>query len=485
MIVHSRVFAVGLLLALCPLAFTTAVVAQNAPTTEVPATTQPPAQVWAFEASDVPVDSEFTFGRLDNGMRYVIRSNTTPEGTALVRMRIASGSLEESEEERGLSHYLEHMAFNGSTGVPEGEMVKLLEREGLEFGADTNAATGFDAITYMLNLPRNDEALLGTALMLMRETASELSIAHEAVGRERGVILAERRDRAGFQLRNFEDNVAFLAPGARYANRIPIGTLDVLQGASAAQIRALYQRTYTPSNTVLVVVGDFPVDVVEAAIRARFVNWVPAPAPIAPAAGPIDFSTKGLSDIYLDPALPESVTISRLAPWRDEPDTIANRVTSNLRDVGYAIINRRLARLARGGDAPFRSASFGSGDIFEDARITSLSVSSADGEWNTGVAAAVREINQALTFGFTQAEVEEQLANTRTALENAVKAAATRGNNVFVGSALALVSDKRVPVTPEWQLAMFEQVQADITPQAVLQAVLGDAKPLDDPLDPV
>jgi zinc protease len=475
--------AASLLLALSPLALTTSLAAQEAPAPAARAADEAaPAPVWPFETSDLPVDPGYIFGQLPNGMRYIIRQNATPAGTALVRMRIGSGALDETDSERGLSHFLEHMAFNGSKGIPEGEMIKLLEREGLAFGADTNASTGFENITYMLNLPRNDAGLLETALMLMRETASELTISEEAVARERGVILAERRDRAGFELRNFEDNVTFLAPQARYGQRIPIGTLEVLEGATAAQLRALYQRTYTPANTVLVVVGDYPVPVVEAAIRARFADWAPAPAPAEPDAGPIDAGIKGLTDIYLDPALPESVTISRLAPWRDEPDTLANRRRDLLRSIGYGIVGRRLARLARGADAPFRGASYGSDDIFEAARITSLSVSSADGEWQKGVLAATREVNQALAFGFTRAELDEQLANIRTALENGVKAADTRGNAVFAGAALALVSDERVPTTPETALARFEEIAPAITPEAVWQALREHAAPLAEPL---
>ncbi|MFM7404390.1 MAG: insulinase family protein, partial [Erythrobacter sp.] len=475
-------FAASLLLALSPFALTTSLAAQDAPIAEASRAAPAPTPVWPFEESDLSVDPAYTFGRLENGMRYIIRSNATPAGTALVRMRIGSGALEETEAERGLSHYLEHMAFNGSKGIPEGEMIKLLEREGLAFGADTNASTGFEAITYMLNLPRNDEALLGTALTLMRETASELTISEGAVARERGVILAERRDRAGFQQRKFEDNVAFLAPDARYGKRIPIGTLEVIEGATAAQIRAVYERTYTPANTLLVVVGDYPVAMVETAIRARFASWAPASAPAKPVAGPIDVSAKGLTDIHIDPALAESVTISRLAPWRDEPDTLANRRASTLRSIGYGIVNRRLARLARGGDAPFRGASFSSGDIFEDARITSLGVSSADGEWDKGVRAATREVNQALTYGFTRAELDEQLANLRTGLENAAKSADTRSNAVFAGAALALVSDERIPTTLQWALDDFEQCAPAITPEAVWQAMLADAAPLTEPL---
>ena len=137
----------------------------------LPAFAQPaPADesVWAFEESDLPVDPDYRFGRLDNGMRYIVRHNATPAGQGMVWLRFDGGALFEGEDERGYAHFVEHMAFNGSTRVPEGEMVKLLEREGLAFGADTNASTGFDQTLYKLNLPRNDPALLGTALMLMR-----------------------------------------------------------------------------------------------------------------------------------------------------------------------------------------------------------------------------------------------------------------------------------------------------------------------------
>ena len=201
-------------LALCPAA---AFANQATPARETP------DPVWAFEASDIPVDPEFRFGVLDNGMRYVLRQNATPAGTAVVRLHIGSGSLDENETERGLAHFLEHMAFNGSKRIPEGEMVKLLEREGLAFGADTNASTGLEQTVYRLDLPRNDPNLLETVLMLMRETASELLIEQDAVVRERGIILAERRDRTNFAYKALVDQLDFAAPGARFTARLPIG----------------------------------------------------------------------------------------------------------------------------------------------------------------------------------------------------------------------------------------------------------------------
>ena len=458
-------------------------IAQPAPVPESSASAEAtPQPVWAFEESDLEVDQGYVFGRLDNGMRYILRQNATPEGTALVRMRIDSGSLDETDEERGLAHYLEHMAFNGSKGIPEGEMIKLLEREGLAFGADTNAGTGLEAITYMLNLPRNDEPLLDTALMLMRETASELTISEGAVDRERGVILAERRDRRNFAQRAQEDSYDFLAPGARFAQRWPIGVLEVLEIADAATIRTLYERTYVPQNTVLVIVGDYPVETLEAKVRAQFADWTGGPAPKDPVTGPIEVGRKGQTDIYLDPSLSESVSISQFGTWIDEPDTLANRKASIIRSIGYDILNRRLTRLAREADAPFQNAGFGWGNFFEDARSSGLTINTVDGEWRAGLLAAVREYNQAVTFGFTQAEVAEQLARRRTALQNAVEAKDTRSNSAFASAALSLVSNERVPTDPEYRLALFEDIAPEITPESVFAAMKSHLVAFDDPL---
>ena len=472
----SRAFAVGLLL-LSPLAPLAGQSAQQAD-----ASTSTAEPTWPFETSDIPVDPGYVFGKLPNGMRYILRENATPEGTAVVRMRIGSGSLAENEDERGLAHFLEHMAFNGSTNIPEGEMIPLLEREGLAFGADTNASTGFEAITYMLDLPRNDEALLGTAMMLMRETASELTIAPDAVERERGVIIAERRDRAGYAQRAREDGFEFISPEARYTHRLPIGTLEVIENATAEDLRALYERTYVPSNTVLVIVGDFPVAVMEEAVKSYFTDWAAAPSPADPVTGPVDVTRKGESDIFIDPALSESLTLTMLAPYIDEEDTLATRKKGMLRGIARGIIARRLSRIARSANAPFRAARFSEGTIFEDARTNTLTIASEDGKWRPAMLAAVQSVHEAAIHGFTKAEVTEQLANIRTALENRVSGADTRSNGALVRSALGVVSNETVPTTPQFQLELFEGMEGQITPDSVLGAFRERLIAFDEPL---
>ncbi|MDF2638899.1 MAG: insulinase family protein [Novosphingobium lindaniclasticum] len=443
---------------------------------------RPAYMEWAFDKSDVPLDPDFRFGRLANGMRYVIRHNATPAGTAVVRMEVAAGSLDEHDHEQGFAHFVEHMAFNGSKRVPEGQMIPLLERDGLAFGADTNASTSFERTVYKLDLPRTDARLLDTALMLMRETASELTISQAAIERERGVVLSEMRDRNTFALRNTIDSTRFFYPGARYASRFPIGTSATLAAADATNLRAFYEREYVPAHVTLVIVGDFDAAAVEAGIVRHFGDWQPAAAEPQPDAGPVDRKDRGRTGIWIDPALSERLTIQRNGPWLDEPDTIAQRQENLLRSIGYAVVNRRLQRLSRSPQPPFRGAGFGTGDVFETARSSRLIIDSVDGKWSGGLAAAAREYRRALAHGFSEGEVAEQIAQLRTSLVNAAASANTRSNAVLAGIALALIDDRIVPSTPASALERFEAFAPRITAKAVHAAVKREAVKLDKPL---
>jgi zinc protease len=451
-----------------------------------PAQAQPapvqPHHEWPFEQSDLPPDPAYRFGRLDNGMRYVIRPNATPKGTAMVQFWVDAGSIAESEEELGYAHFIEHMAFNGSTRVPEGEMIRLLEREGLAFGADTNASTNYDVTLYKLDLPRNTPGLLDTALMLMRETASELSFNPEAVEREKGVVLSEKRVRDTYELRNYLDSVEFFYAGARFVERLPIGTVETLQGATSEKLRALYQRIYRPENTAIIVVGDFDAELVEAKIREHFASWQPAPIEAAVAAGPIPYERRGATDVFVDPALAEQVTVSRHGPWLDHTDTVAFRQKNVRRQLGYGIINRRFQRIARQENPPFRGAALGTAEVFETGRSTNLVVLAGDGEWRRALAAAQAEYRRALEFGFTEAEVAEQVANLRTALENNAAGAETRSNSSFVTGAITLLDEGQVPTTPESALQRFIEHLPEITAESVMAALREELVPLDDPL---
>ncbi|WP_260923298.1 M16 family metallopeptidase [Novosphingobium sp. 9] len=443
---------------------------------------KPDPASWAFESSDLPLDPDWRYGRLPNGMRYMVRHNAMPAGTAMVRLDMNVGSFDETASEQGFAHFVEHMAFNGSTNVPEGQMVPLLERDGLAFGADTNASTSFDRTNYKLDLPRADPKLLGTALMLMRETAGNLTFAPDAVARERGVVLSEMRDRNTWAYRSTQDATRFFYPGSRFSERFPIGLKTTLDAATSQSLYTFYRREYVPKNATLIVVGDFDTDAVIAQIKARFGDWRAAPVELQPDGGPVSPKSKGRTSIYLDPALSERVTIQRNGPWMDEPDSAAQREENLLRSIGYAIVNRRLQSIARRADAPFKGAGFGTGDVFEAARSTRLIVDTVDGGWQKGLESATQSYHNALENGFKPSEVAEQVANIRTQLENAAAASSTRSNAALVGAAEALIDDRKVATTPQSVLDRFRAFAPKITPDAVLAALKREALPLTDPL---
>jgi zinc protease len=427
------------------------ILAQSAsPPATATASAQTPAQAWGYANSDIPVDPAVRFGVLANGMKYALMRNTTPHEEVAIRLHFNIGSLAEEEDQRGLAHFLEHMAFNGSTNVPEGEMNRILERNGLAFGADTNAVTSFEETSYRLDLPRNTPQLIDTALMLMREIGSELTISPDAVDRERGVILAERQARDNYGLRGSMDQLAFMYAGMRLSDRWPIGLEQVIRTAPAQRLQDFYQRWYRPERATLVIVGDIDVDAVEANLQRRFADWRGVGAGAAdPELGIPDFNRPRTTDTYIHPAVAESVTVTRLQRWSRPADTLTVRRRLLLESIGEAIVERRLQRIAQQENAPFLSAGLSEGGRYDRLRQFTFGASSRDGEWQQALAAVENEIRRAIEHGFNDAEVAEQVASIRQAARNRVTGAATRRTGVLAADLLERADRSSVYATPE------------------------------------
>ncbi|WP_288987933.1 insulinase family protein [uncultured Sphingopyxis sp.] len=429
------------------------------------------AKAWNFAASDVPVDENIAFGVLPNGMKYALLKNSTPKDSVVLRMRFDVGSFAEAEDQRGLAHFIEHMAFNGSTHVPEGEMIKLLERKGLAFGADTNASTGFDQTVYQLDLPNASDDLIDTGLMLMRETASELTIDPAAVDRERGVILSERRARDTYQLRNIVDQLGFQMKGMTVADRMPIGTEEVIRTAPASRLRDLYDRYYRPERATLVMVGDFDPAAVEAKIKARFADWQGrGPAGADPDIGTLDFKRPAAAESFVDPAIQDSVTIASFKPWVQEADTKAKRARKLAEDIGEAILSRRLAKIALDEDSPILAGYFSEADGWKVFDQVTVGAVAKEGAWTEALGLIERELRRAVQFGFTQAEVDEQIANRRTALKNAVAGVTTRRSDALADVLIDASDGDYVVVRPETSQALFDAVASQLSADAVSAA---------------
>jgi len=280
---------------------------------------------FAHQASDVAADKAVIYGKLPNGVRYAVMENDTPTKTAALRMRFGTGSLNETDAQQGLAHFLEHMAFNGSKNIPEGEMIKRLERFGLAFGADTNAYTSFNETVYTLDLPEVSEEIIDETMMIMRETAENLSLEQDAIDRERGVVQAEKRRGDSPGARASRASLKFFTQGSRISDRLPIGTDETLASMGADLFRDYYQAYYRPENTFIVLVGDIETDYATTKIAEFFSDWEAVGE--AGASSDAGITAARGTDIgyFTDPEVQTQITLATIKPYQEKDDTIANR----------------------------------------------------------------------------------------------------------------------------------------------------------------
>ena len=446
------------------------------------AQTDPPATTWAHETSDIAPDPAVRFGALPNGMRYALMKNQLPPGAVSIRLSVDFGSLEEAENEKGLAHFIEHMAFNGSTHVPEGEMVRILERLGLEFGADTNASTGQDFTTYQLELPNASDALVDESLFLLREVASELTFDAGAIDRERGVVLAEYRRSDNFQRRRSDQQFDLLIPGSYAASRMPIGDARVLEIATRDTIASLYDRYYRPERTTLVMVGDFDVDAVEMKITAKFAGWIGKGEPGRESDHPYTIKPRvPEASVFVHKDGGDSISAYTLAPFADKPDTVANRREDNLLMFAINVIGRRLAPMANEANPPFRSAGLATGDILETVDMAMGSVSVTPENWRPGLQRLEQEWRRALLYGFTKDEIDRQIEALRISQKNQAERENTRTTAALISGLLSAIQNDGVFATPSSGLKRFESWAGQVTPETVAE-VFRRRMPIKDPL---
>ncbi|MDR6669781.1 insulinase family protein [Rhizobium sp. 1399] len=430
-----------------------------------------PSAPWPQMISDLRAEPGIRFGTLENGMRFAIMRNATPPGQAAIRFRIGAGSLDERDDQQGLAHFLEHMAFKGSTHVAQDEMIRILQRKGLAFGPDTNANTSYDETVYALDLPEVDADTLSTGLMLVRETASELTLDAGAFDRERGVILSEERLRDTPQYRAAIGVTNSMLAGQRVTMRAPIGKVDIIRNAPVDLLRDFYHVNYRPDRATLIVVGDVDPTAMEIEIRQRFGDWkVAAPAPQKPDLGTL--KPKGESaEVITVPGGTTNVQIAWTRPYDASPDTFAKRRQQLVEDLGLLVLKRRLGAMANRANAPFISAAVGSQDLFDSAHIVVVTANSETDKWQQALAAIDQEQRRFQQFGAEQAELDREIVEYRSLLEAAAAGAQTRTSTDIASMLASSVDDNEVFTSPADDLSMFETITKGLTAAEVNEVV--------------
>ena len=444
---------------LCAFAFvagsSTAVVAKKAP----PA---PPLSSWPQTHSDIPADPDIMFGILPNGMRYLIRKNTKPEHQVSLRLRVAVGSLEEEDNEEGLAHFLEHMAFRGSKNLADGEVFKTLEALGASRGADTNAFTFPDSTVFVFDIPVNDDAALDKGLMLTHEIATELTLDPKAVDSERAVVLAEARQK---DVAAFHASKAYMTQtlSARIADAMtPIGKPDIVQNAPPALLRKFYDTHYRPELTTLVVVGDIDPLAIEVKIKARFFDWKAAAPAVKPPVYAATFGAGLRTKVFSEPGAGTTVTLTWTRPSDLSPDTIAKSERSRLRTIALTVVNQRLQKLVQSAKPPFAGAVATYAQRNNIADTMDMTVSYAPGQALDSLRAAHDVVAEILRNGVRQDEVDQAVSNWRMNYQAWVAAYKTLPSPALAGAYMVPMGTNDVIDSAEEGYAIFESAVKDL-----------------------
>jgi zinc protease len=354
----------------------------------------------------VPVDPRITVGTLPNGMRYYIRANDQPRNRAEIRLVVNAGSVLEDDDQRGLAHFVEHMAFNGTRHFPKQDAIAFLQSTGMRFGAHINATTGFDHTAYELRIPTDSPAVMDRALLILEDWAHAVSFEPSEIDKERGVILEEWRTGLGANARILDAQLPVLLKDSRYAARLPIGTPEIIRTFPHDRLKRFYTDWYRPDLMAVIVVGDFDPAVMETRIKARF---GPLPAAVSPRPRPLYDVPDQPGTRYTIASDPEAtrtmISVSSTMSARDQTTLGAYRQMTIERTFA-ALLSARLAELAQKPGAAFLAAQTSRGRVVQSTESTTLAALVADGGAEQGLAALLAEADRVARFGFTQTELD-------------------------------------------------------------------------------
>jgi len=438
------------------------------------AATLPPVapRPWAHEQSDIEPDPDAVFGHLPNGFRYVILPNPEPPKRLSMRLHVAAGSLMEDDDQRGLAHFLEHMVFNGTRNHSAKELIPMMQRLGIAFGAHANAYTSFDETVYMLDLPDLSEATLQLAFTVMRDFGDGALLEPEEIDSERGVILSEKMSRDSVSMRIMEQTFQELLPDSRITERFPIGTTEVIESAQRDRFVDFYKRFYTPQRMTLVVVGDIEAGAMEEKIRRYFSGLKNPENPGEnPELGPIRIAEGVETAVFSDPELPDTeVSLTLLRQYEDRPDTVSDRLSRLPLGLAHAMLSRRFERLSRAENSPIASGRASHSNIVRHVEYGSIDITAADDRWEEVVPVIEQEFRRAVLHGFEFGELVEAKANLLNAYQQALRQKPTRRSEGLASVIAQTVHIDSVFSSPETNLAIIESALESIDIESCVEA---------------
>lgn len=379
----------------------------------------------------LPLDTAITFGRLPNGLTYCIRTNRKPEKRAELRLVVNAGSILEDDDQRGLAHFVEHMAFNGTLHFRKQELVDYLESAGMRFGPDLNAYTSFDETVFMLQIPTDSVPVVEKSFVILEDWAHGLSFDDEEIEKERGVVVEEWRLGRGAGARMRDKHFPVLFKDSRYAERLPIGEKSIIEKCRHETLRRFYRTWYRPDLMSVIAVGDFDPSRIEQLIREHFSGVASSQRPQARQFYPVPDHDQTLYAVATDSeATLSSVTIDYLHDVESD-STEADYRKSIIEGLYNSMLNQRFSELTKKPDPPFLFASSSYGHLVRTKSAYSLEAGVKDNGILRGMEALLTEARRVKLYGFTEAELSRQKKDFLRYIEEAfLERDKTESNNL-------------------------------------------------------
>ena len=448
---------------------TTVTTIAPATTTTGPTTTRPPAVLPTFadDADPIALDPSTTVGVLDNGLAFYIRENTAPGGRAQLRLVVKAGSAHESDSQKGVAHYLEHMMFNGTESFPSNELVQVLQRFGAEFGPDINAYTAYEETVYMLELPTDDPDTVATGFDVLLEWATAATLDPAEVELERGVLVEEWRLRdQGFWGRYFAAVTDLLLAGTPYDGRLPLAAPDDLEQTTPEALQSFYEDWYRPDLMAVVAVGDFETEDIEALIRERFGDVAgPAAAPAVPDL----FTNAFIEPAFLVLADPEAadafVELNYPVPAMGGTGTVGGLRRRIALDAAFDMLATRLHEDTLRGVTPFFDPSRAANEFVRTQGTDGIAASAHPEDLEATAATLLAEVERVRRFGFVAGELERAIGNLHSYVESEYEQRTTKQDRAFAADLVeSFLGDTPAAEALDWrdlQLRLIDELTLD------------------------
>ncbi|WP_133575801.1 M16 family metallopeptidase [Pedobacter metabolipauper] len=441
-----------------------------------PVATKKPAATTAKKTNGtlIPNDPNVKIGKLANGLTYYIRKNSEPKNRAELYLATRIGSLMEEDNQQGLAHFTEHMAFNGTKDFPKNEMINYLQKAGVRFGADLNAYTGFDQTVYQLPIPTDSAELFKTGFKILANWAGKVIMEGDEIDKERGVIIEEDRQRGkNAQERISKQLLPLLLKGSRYENRLPIGKIDILQSFTHDKIKSFYKDWYRPNLQSVIAVGDFDVNEVEQLIKANFSDLTNPASPRPRLKYDLPDNKEPLVKIITDPEQPYNVAMMM---YKQRGSTATSTTADYKKQLMYSMINSmigaRFQEILQKGTAPFLFAqsTYGpyQGGLVSGINAFQTVVAAKSGaELEKSFTAALAENERISKFGFVQSEVDVTKKNILAGNEKQFKEKDKTPSSSFVQQYLNnFLTGSSIP-SIDFKYAETQKAVASITLQEI------------------